>query len=502
MPLLPSVAPLTLALGLALTSCSQLRTPPPITAPVRGVPGFTVDHAFEEAYWYSRYNMMSLNMQSGNGETFMPPAGAMDALVNVASDSLSTAMPPANPAMVSRIYTLGNPALANAFNGNAMDFQNFRWTPLPAAQQAQTSAAAFAWTLTKIVEWDRQFQVDAHFGVPGVNDTIPGAQERFAGLALFVQAMMMTQQYMTHPEGFDSSDVGGQYAVLMAFADLNSLLSTPALLYSSGNRYRDAAPMLAQMAGMDVPGFMTGLQNASGMLVSTLPVASTIPDAAVAVQALNWYLTVAPDAVSASAAVLQRQKARTAAELGYQLRGTLDAWRVTGDNRYLSTAARAYLGLEDAYDSTYGVFTNENIYTPSDVAGILAGLNAALLWLTSQHPEISAGRINSLIAGFWEGTVDMGGLQLAAPRPARPWMSPYEQQASDLYHRYPTQPEPASAGGAHGYAPVFARSVTWNPVNQKWTVDRSAFDTAGAMHLATEGLWLHSDEVDGFPTVK
>jgi len=39
-------------------------------------------------------------------------------------------------------------------------------------------------------------------------------------------------------------------------------------------------------------------------------------------------------------------------------------------------------------------------------------------------------------------------------------------------------------------------SVTYE--DGKWEIDRT-FDAAGAMHASNEMIWLHHDEVDGFP---
>lgn len=43
--------------------------------------------------------------------------------------------------------------------------------------------------------------------------------------------------------------------------------------------------------------------------------------------------------------------------------------------------------------------------------------------------------------------------------------------------------------------------MTFDPQADKWTgIDRN-FDTAGAMHAANEFIWLHHNEVNGFPEV-
>ena len=68
----------------------------------------------------------------------------------------------------------------------------------------------------------------------------------------------------------------------------------------------------------------------------------------------------------------------------------------------------------------------------------------------------------------------------------------------EIFFRYPDMPFPPMAGGKYGIAPVFASSVTYG--DGEWKIDRT-FDSAGAMHASNEMIWLHHDEVDGFPEV-
>jgi len=43
--------------------------------------------------------------------------------------------------------------------------------------------------------------------------------------------------------------------------------------------------------------------------------------------------------------------------------------------------------------------------------------------------------------------------------------------------------------------------VTFDSETENWTAIDRRFDTAGAMHAANEFIWLHHDEVNGFPEV-
>ena len=94
--------------------------------------------------------------------------------------------------------------------------------------------------------------------------------------------------------------------------------------------------------------------------------------------------------------------------------------------------------------------------------------------------------------------VNKAGLQQSAP-PIGIAKSPFEYENSPkIFFRYPTLPMPPMAGGKYGIAPVFASSVTFN--GEGWNVNRR-FDSAGAMHAANEMIWLHNDEINGFPNV-
>ena len=44
--------------------------------------------------------------------------------------------------------------------------------------------------------------------------------------------------------------------------------------------------------------------------------------------------------------------------------------------------------------------------------------------------------------------------------------------------------------------------MSFDPQTGQWTEIDRYFDTAGAMHAANEFIWLHHDEVNGFPEVE
>jgi len=161
-------------------------------------------------------------------------------------------------------------------------------------------------------------------------------------------------------------------------------------------------------------------------------------------------------------------KAHTTVERAYQVRGLIEAGRTTNNDQLLNI---------------------------DDVGTILGSINAARLFLGNR---INQARAEEVFTGFYEGTVNISGLQISSP-PVGLFKAPFEQEKPELFLRYPTTPFPPMAGGDYGIAPVFAASVTWD--DAQWTADQYNFDTAGAMHAANEMIWFHNDEVNGFPEI-
>jgi len=188
-------------------------------------------------------------------------------------------------------------------------------------------------------------------------------------------------------------------------------------------------------------------------------------------------------------------KAHTTVERAYQVRGLIEAGRTTNNDQLLNKAARTFNKMVRKYDGRYGIFKRQNTYTIDDVGTILGSINAARLFLGNR---INQARAEEVFTGFYEGTVNISGLQISSP-PVGLFKAPFEQEKPELFLRYPTTPFPPMAGGDYGIAPVFAASVTWD--DAQWTADQYNFDTAGAMHAANEMIWFHNDEVNGFPEI-
>jgi hypothetical protein len=261
--------------------------------------------------------------------------------------------------------------------------------------------------------------------------------------------------------------------------------------YSDTNRYAD-------------PDAATMFLGAADQLFLSLADAQpqTMEEWSLAAQAYVWFAaktadkTLRVDALarlSAAGDALLEAQPGSASGAAYAIRGLIEVARTTGESAYLDQAIALWNGLVAEYDVPTGTFTSQTTYTIDDVAAIVGAINALGLF---GGTAIDRDVREAIFAGFFESVVNLSGLQIATP-PVELFKGTYEQGDPEIWLRYPTQPVPPMAGGEFGIAAVFGASATFE--DGGWAVDRDHFDTAGAMHAANELIWLHADEVFGFP---
>ena len=451
-----------------------------------GVPEFDATAAEEEGYWYSRYNLGSLTMQSGNGERFMPDQDMVMAVIQMVDadpNDGDAAMPQVNAAPLAIIYAGGDPHFTQQINPD--DFATLRWV----GGDTRITTEATAWTIIKELEWAKQFHVDDHFGTP--TDDF-GAQGRFTGMMMALMPKMQVQAWMKQADRFENT-LAGDYAMLIALSDGIGVYSKEQSPHSASNRYAD--PDAAMMFG-----------QAADMLFQKVVASSpgNVRELSLGIQALVWYAANTSDAANQATALatvsqwgdkLVEADGSAPNERAYAIRGLIEAGRVTDQTKYLDPAANHFGALAASYDNAVGIFAGQDSYTTDDVGTILGAINAARLFLGE---SIDQAKAEAIFTGFYEGVVNLSGLQISAP-PVDLFKAPFEQEEPEIYLRYPKVLMPPMAGGEFGIAPVFAASVTWD--GSKWTADQSHFDTAGAMHTANEMIWFHNDEINGFPEV-
>lgn len=451
-------------------------------------------HILEQGYWYSRYNLGHLVMRSGNGETFMPEPEMVKKVVGMVSDDLSQATPPVKPALLKRVYNSGTPHFINPANGNPADFSTLRWEASD-AQDEKTSYEAFAWTVTKEVEWSKQFNVDSHFGSPdGI--AVPGAQQRFAGVVLCVEAMMQTQEFMRNQEAFQTPSNKGLASALLALSNFSDYLKTPSTRNMQTNRCMKAVEMMAQKPASEVSdNIMMFAEN----LYEKLKAANleTVAEKSLAVQAYAWFgqaneskRSEVKKEVQGLGRELARVRTNDPLELAYAVRGLNDVARITGNpafNRAFESTLSRYLAQ---FDESTGLFKGKDLYTTDDAAVMIGALNAGKLFSASED------KVTPVFIQFFDQVLNKAGMQLSAP-PVET-IPEYERKADTRMHRADELPMPRMIGNGHGIAPVYAASVEFD--GEGFQVDNQTFDTAGGMHLANEMIWFHNAEVDGFPS--
>ena len=106
-------------------------------------------------------------------------------------------------------------------------------------------------------------------------------------------------------------------------------------------------------------------------------------------------------------------------------------------------------------------------YSVEDTAAVLGALNALsyynLFLFPSSTVKFDSEKVQSLMATFFEGIVNVGQLQMTAPPITA--IAEYER-LSEISHRHQAVPKPKQVG-QHGLAPVFASSVSFE--NGSWT---------------------------------
>jgi len=462
-----------------------------------GNPDFDATAAEEEGYWYSRYNLGNLVARSGLGETFMPDMEMiqqMAQMVDANPDDGDTAMPPMNAALLKSVFASADPHYTQMID--VEDYGTQRWDP--ATFDTTITSRAMGWTIIKETEWAKQFHVDDHFGTPSDNF---GAHQRFMGMALNAEAKMQAQyalQMLKNDQGLIANsdgtvDWGGQWVMLTAFSDLGNTLGLAHVPHSATNRYAD--PDASAM-------FLGASDMLFGALASRQP--ADVEELSLAIQALTWYAASTGNADNQAQAIgliaqhgdaLIGANKDDATHKALAIRGLIEAYRVSGEAKYLDAAANAFNGLAAEYDATHGVFSSQNTYMIDDVAVIMGALNSVKLFAGD---AVDQAKVEEIFTYFFESAVNLSGLQMSAP-PKDVAKGIFEQDEPDIYYAYPGMPMPPMAGGEFGIAPVFATEVTWD--GSQWSVTNDRFDSAGAMHASNEFIWFHNDEVNGFPEV-
>ena len=142
-------------------------------------------------------------------------------------------------------------------------------------------------------------------------------------------------------------------------------------------------------------------------------------------------------------------------------------------------AGDLFLDLAISFDRDDGWLRDRFSYAADEVASLLRALRLAAFhgW-----PPIERRYARDLLVTAWDALVNRSGLMRGAP-PGRAdgVAQSWEQHLDASSYRHPVVPI--------NTAPLFARSVTRDASG--WTSVDPTLDTASALELALESLWLH-----------
>ena len=150
------------------------------------------------------------------------------------------------------------------------------------------------------------------------------------------------------------------------------------------------------------------------------------------------------------------------------------------DSGVAERAGDLFLDLATSFDRDDGWLRDRLTYTADEVASLLRALRLAAF---HGLPPIERRYARDLLVTAWDSLVNRSGLLRGAP-PGRAdgVAQSWEQHLDDSAYRHPAVPNNA--------VPLFARSVTRDASG--WTSVDPMLDTASALELALESLWLHA----------
>lgn len=149
------------------------------------------------------------------------------------------------------------------------------------------------------------------------------------------------------------------------------------------------------------------------------------------------------------------------------------------DSGVSERAGDLFLDLATSFDRDDGWLRDRLTYTADEVASLLRALRLAAF---HGQPPIERRYARDLLVTAWDSLVNRSVLMRGAP-PGRAdgVAESWEQHLEDTAYRHPAVPTDT--------APLFARAVSRDASG--WTSVDPTLDTASALELALESLWLH-----------
>ncbi len=489
-----------------------------------GLPGEgpTPTTADYQAYWFGRYNFVTLVMLSGMGPELTPTPQMIEKMAPMAElDPKDASMKGMH--MVAGVYAGGDPRLPQ--RPDPMDMATMRWDE--AKMDKTLTPAAQGYTLLKITA--KGFHLAYH----------ESPSEKFAAIMMIPQAKaivkllarMQTESGAFAPLGPDGKLLPGKATAQDQIAVLWGLASFfLAVTDSSENYFAKAYHMLAGMGDMVGMGSMQmnmpsmimslpvdevdaldlmnqGLQAVHSLLDQPLSAA----EQALAIEALGWFMVasdlsrnalnrtlreLALQDINTLADLLIRSEKPTLVDRALAVYGLVEASRLTGKAVHAQAALEAFRQMEQLWDAQAGVYASAEGaqrygYTPFTVGAVLAGLNAMRLFGPRLEAELATERFET----FFENAVIRSGLMQAT---GYPMMVPEHYRKREPIEHFTTAA--LKTPKESGKASVYASEVVYE--NGQWQVTNPRFDTAQAMFLANMSVLLHEETTDGFTPLR
>ena len=150
------------------------------------------------------------------------------------------------------------------------------------------------------------------------------------------------------------------------------------------------------------------------------------------------------------------------------------------DSGVQERAGDLFLDLATSFDRQNGWLTDRLTYAASDVAVLLRALRLAAF---HGQPPIERRYARDLLVTVWNSLVNRSRLMRGAPAGRADGVAqPWEQRMDDPAYRHSSVRTDA--------APLFARAVSRDASG--WTSVDPTLETASALELALESLWLHA----------
>lgn len=471
-----------------------------------------------QAYWFGRYNFVTLVMLSGMGSELTPTPQMIENMAPMAGlDPKDASMNGMH--MVAGVYGGGDPRLPQ--RPDPQDMATLRWDE--SKMDKTLTPAAQGYTLLKITA--KGFHLVYH----------ESPSEKFAAIMMIPQAKAIVKllaKMLTESGRFTPLSSDGQFllekatpqdqiAALWGLSSFFLAATDPADDYFA-QAYRKFVGMGGMMGmgsmQMPMPGMIMSLpvdevdaldlmnqafQSVHSLLDKPLPAV----EQALAIEALGWFM-VASDAsrnalnrtlrevalqdINALADLLIRSEKPTLADRALAVYGLMEASRLTGKAAHAQAALEAFQQTEQLWDAQAGAYASvEGVqrygYTPFTVGTVLAGLNAMRLFGPRREAKLATERFET----FFENAVIRSALMQAT---GYPMMVPEHYRKREPVEHFTTIA--LKTPKETGKAPVYASAVVYE--NGNWQVTDERFDTAKAMFLANMSVLLHEETIDGF----